>query len=103
MASLNTEQQQTPIVDETSISPIRPNHERKNFLNNHLLHRPERAQLIESEPPLQASLIAPEDYLLTTRPPTENILPASSAAPGLLAHQKEVSQSINVLLLSLRP
>lgn len=42
----NTEQQQ--LVDETPISPIRPNQGRKNSLENHLLHRPERTELVES-------------------------------------------------------
>ncbi|KND91292.1 hypothetical protein TOPH_04158 [Tolypocladium ophioglossoides CBS 100239] len=65
-----TEQMQPPAVDETPISPIRPDHARKNSLENHLMHRPNRSELVD-----------------------KNILPASSAAPGLLAHQKEASLS----------
>ncbi|KAH7133437.1 hypothetical protein B0J13DRAFT_102220 [Dactylonectria estremocensis] len=57
------------VIDETSISPIVPNHGRKNSLENHLIHRPERAELVE-----------------------KNILPASTAAPGLQAHQKELQK-----------
>ncbi|RGP72762.1 rpel repeat [Fusarium sporotrichioides] len=59
-----TEQQQPKLVDDSPISPV----ERRNSLEAHLKHRPERSELIE-----------------------KNILPASNAAPGLLAHQKEVS------------
>ncbi|KAM5342850.1 hypothetical protein ACJ41O_013816 [Fusarium nematophilum] len=62
----DTTEQQPQLVDESPISPIRPNHERKNSLENHLMHRPERAELVE-----------------------KNILPASTAAPGLQAHQRE--------------
>ncbi|CAJ0552968.1 Ff.00g010460.m01.CDS01 [Fusarium sp. VM40] len=60
-----TEQQQTKLVDDSSISPV----ERRNSLEAHLKHRPERAELVE-----------------------KNILPASTAAPGLLAHQKELEK-----------
>ncbi|CCF37005.1 hypothetical protein CH063_08438 [Colletotrichum higginsianum] len=56
-----------PPVDETPIS--RPPGERKNSLENHLQHRPNRAELIE-----------------------KNILPASNAAPSLIAHQKELEK-----------
>ncbi|KAM0199971.1 hypothetical protein ACHAPA_001163 [Fusarium lateritium] len=66
-----TEQQQTNVVDGSSISPV----ERRNSLEAHLKHRPERAELVESLPPK-----------------TENILPASTAAPGLQAHQKELEK-----------
>ncbi|KAJ6443080.1 RPEL repeat protein [Purpureocillium lavendulum] len=58
-------------VDETPISPIRPDNVRKNSLENHLMHRPNRAELVE-----------------------KNILPESSAAPGLLAHQKELQRNM---------
>ncbi|KAF7547445.1 hypothetical protein G7Z17_g7718 [Cylindrodendrum hubeiense] len=65
-----TDVEQTPrLIDETPISPIRPNHGRKNSLENHLIHRPERAELVD-----------------------KNILPASTAAPGLQAHQKELQK-----------
>ncbi|KGQ12153.1 hypothetical protein BBAD15_g2117 [Beauveria bassiana D1-5] len=50
-------------VEDAPISPI----ERKNSLENHLMHRPDRAALVD-----------------------KNILPASSAAPGLLSQQKEL-------------
>ncbi|KAM7191927.1 hypothetical protein V8F33_008651 [Rhypophila sp. PSN 637] len=56
-------------VDETPISPSRPNQGRKNSLEQHLMHRPERHELVE-----------------------KNILPASNAAPGLQAHQKELEK-----------
>ncbi|PSR88808.1 hypothetical protein BD289DRAFT_366669 [Coniella lustricola] len=52
-------------VDETSISTA--GGARRNSLEKHLAHRPERAELIE-----------------------KNILPASNAAPGLQAQQKEL-------------
>lgn len=35
-------------IDETPISPSRPNAERKNSLVQHLMHRPERAELVQS-------------------------------------------------------
>jgi hypothetical protein len=43
-----TKSDQPPAVDETPISPSRPNAARKNSLQQHLLHRPERHELIES-------------------------------------------------------
>ncbi|GJN70559.1 RPEL repeat protein [Purpureocillium lilacinum] len=58
-------------VDETPISPVRPDNARKNSLENHLMHRPNRSELVE-----------------------KNILPESSAAPGLLAHQRELERSM---------
>ncbi|KAK4142838.1 uncharacterized protein C8A04DRAFT_37887 [Dichotomopilus funicola] len=57
------------VVDETPISPSRPNTERKNSLEFHLSHRPDRQELVN-----------------------KNILPASTAAPGLQAHQKELEK-----------
>ena len=36
-------------VDETPISPSRPNAGRKNSLEQHLMHRPERQELVESK------------------------------------------------------
>ncbi|KAK3367458.1 hypothetical protein B0H63DRAFT_489214 [Podospora didyma] len=56
-------------VDETPISPSRPDAARKNSLESHLMHRPDRQELVE-----------------------KNILPASTAAPGLLANQKELEK-----------
>lgn len=48
--------QETQIIDETPISPIRPNQGRKNSLENHLQHRPERSELVESNEPPRALL-----------------------------------------------
>jgi len=57
-------------VDQTPISPVRPyNNERRNSLENHLKHRPDRSELIE-----------------------KNILPASNAAPAIQAQQKELEK-----------
>lgn len=39
---------QPKIVDDTPISPIRPNQGRKNSLEQHLQHRPDRAELVDS-------------------------------------------------------
>ncbi len=103
-------------VDETPISPSRPNAARKNSLEQHLMHRPERQELVESKSELHG-LLARAPYLEVcpaAHPPgssadpkkavrvsrrrktsnmhaPENILPNSSAAPGLQAQQKEVS------------
>ncbi|KAI1077584.1 hypothetical protein F5B20DRAFT_550669 [Whalleya microplaca] len=63
------ENQSQPIVDETPISPILPNRERKNSLEQHLRQRPDRSELVE-----------------------KNILPASNAAPSLLEKQKELAK-----------
>ncbi|KAK4187818.1 hypothetical protein QBC35DRAFT_220639 [Podospora australis] len=56
-------------VDKTPISPSRPNVERKNSLEHHLAHRPERQELVD-----------------------RNILPASTAAPGIQAQQRELEK-----------
>lgn len=68
--SASTEQQ-PQVVDETSISPIRPDTARKNSLENHLMHRPNRTELVD-----------------------RNILPASSASPGIVANQKELERNM---------
>lgn len=68
MADEQKQQPQAP-VDETPISPVRPDNARRNSLEKHLQQRPERAELIE-----------------------RNILPASTAAPGLQAQQKELEK-----------
>lgn len=60
---------QQAVVDESAIQPSRPDPARKNSLENHLLHRPERQELVD-----------------------KNILPASTAAPGLQAQQKELQK-----------
>lgn len=39
---------QTESIDRTPISPSRPDARRKNSLEEHLRHRPERNELIES-------------------------------------------------------
>lgn len=106
----DTTENQTPVVDETPISSVQ-NPARKNSLSTYLKNRPERSELVESmsrdsQPsicPFIAEMlalglhcliaveydIAPGRHLILTRF-TENILPDSSAAPGLIASQKEV-------------
>lgn len=50
-------------VDETPISPIRPDNERRNSLEQHLQHRPERSELVESTVAFSLKLLhAAEDY-----------------------------------------
>ncbi|SPO06163.1 uncharacterized protein DNG_08852 [Cephalotrichum gorgonifer] len=57
-------------IDETPISPVQQaNPERRNSLEHHLQHRPGREDLIE-----------------------KNILPDTSAAPALQAHQVELKK-----------
>ncbi|KAK4460055.1 hypothetical protein QBC42DRAFT_230490 [Cladorrhinum samala] len=56
-------------VDETPISPSRGNLARKNSLEQYLQHRPERQELVD-----------------------RNILPASTAAPGIQAQQRELAK-----------
>ncbi|KAH0530051.1 hypothetical protein TsFJ059_004726 [Trichoderma semiorbis] len=68
MADITEEPQALP-VDETPISSVKTNSARKNSLSNYLKHRPERSELVE-----------------------KNILPDSTAAPGLLAQQKELQK-----------
>ncbi|OAQ73421.1 RPEL repeat protein [Pochonia chlamydosporia 170] len=82
-----SEEQKPQQVDETPISPIRPDAARKNSLENHLMHRPNRTELVES-----GIFHNRTKNLNIFR--TENILPASSAAPGLLAHQKELERNM---------
>ncbi|KAH8881658.1 hypothetical protein GQ53DRAFT_467864 [Thozetella sp. PMI_491] len=65
------ENQSKPPVDESPISPSRPNAARKNSLEQHLMHRPDRQELVE-----------------------KNILPKSTAAPGLQAQQKELEKNM---------
>lgn len=55
---------QSPIddgpIDDTPISPSRPNPERKNSLVQHLMHRPEREELVQSMfPPFLYPTFAP--------------------------------------------
>jgi hypothetical protein len=57
----------TPPVDSSPISPHRP--EAASSLEKHLQQRPERQELVD-----------------------RNILPSSSAAPGLQAQQKELAR-----------
>ncbi|KAI1407604.1 RPEL repeat protein [Hypoxylon sp. FL1857] len=56
-------------VDETPISPVRQSKERRNSLEQHLKQRPDRSELVE-----------------------KNILPASTAAPGLQEKQRELER-----------
>ncbi|TLS28637.1 hypothetical protein PpBr36_01881 [Pyricularia pennisetigena] len=69
MAEDNKNGESQPAVDETPISPSRPNQRRKNSLEEHLRNRPERAELVD-----------------------RNILPASTAAPALQEKQKELAK-----------
>ncbi|KAI0105806.1 hypothetical protein F4814DRAFT_452186 [Daldinia grandis] len=78
MADENKEQQQIS-VDKTPISPIRPNGERRNSLEQHLKQRPDRSELIERNI-LPASNLARHmraDSLndkISHRPPPEKLL-----------------------------
>lgn len=86
----------TRAIDETPISPSRPNAARKNSLEYHLSHRPERQELVDSMSlwvvsPANFPAFNPRAWLTMWSLSPENILPASTAAPGLQAHQKEVS------------
>jgi hypothetical protein len=63
------------IVDETPISPVRPDNARKNSLENHLMHRPNRAELVESENPPPTT---------TTPSPIHQHKPASIAGRVML-------------------
>ncbi|KAH6608997.1 rpel repeat [Trichoderma cornu-damae] len=65
----DTTESQVPAVDETPISSVRTNTNRKNSLSNYLKHRPERSELVG-----------------------KNILPDSTAAPGLIASQRELQK-----------
>ncbi|KAI3394887.1 hypothetical protein diail_2122 [Diaporthe ilicicola] len=68
MADVNT----NPTVEETKVdeTPIsQPNAARRNSLEKQLAHRPDRAELVE-----------------------KNILPATTAAPALVAQQKELEK-----------
>lgn len=47
MAEDNKNIESQPAVDETPISPSRPNQRRKNSLEEHLKNRPERAELVD--------------------------------------------------------
>lgn len=82
-----TEEEQTT-VDESPIAPA----DRRNSLEKHLAARPERSELIESQNPFSVASTSLCCLFWTNMPSLlpENILPASTVAPGLLAHQKEV-------------
>ncbi|OAA62487.1 RPEL repeat protein [Niveomyces insectorum RCEF 264] len=68
----NESSSKSAAVDETPISPVLPsNAGRRNSLEQHLQNRPAREELVQ-----------------------KNILPASTAAPGLQAHQKELEKSM---------
>lgn len=72
-----TEEQQPPSVDDTPISPSRPNTQRKNSLEKHLMHRPERQELIDSmfRPAIHVVPRLTSLQRTSSRPPTP--LPAS--------------------------
>ncbi|KAI0015706.1 RPEL repeat protein [Xylariomycetidae sp. FL0641] len=59
----------TSSIDESPISPVRPDMDRKNSLEQRLKQRPDRAELVD-----------------------KNILPASAAAPSLQEKQKELAK-----------
>ena len=61
----DTTEQQPKLVDESPVSPV----ERRNSLEAHLKHRPDRAELVESEQ-LPLTLITTRT-LLTTLPPKQ--------------------------------
>ncbi|ERS99593.1 RPEL repeat protein [Sporothrix schenckii 1099-18] len=66
------EQNSSAAVDQTPISPVRPtNPVRRDSLEQHLQNRPNREELVQ-----------------------KNILPDSTAAPGLQAHQKQLEKSM---------
>ncbi|KAL2114962.1 hypothetical protein VTJ04DRAFT_10625 [Mycothermus thermophilus] len=66
-------------IDQTPISPSRLNPERRNSLEYHLSHRPDRQELVN-----------------------RNILPASTASPGLLANQKELEKHMRADSLNVK-
>lgn len=94
-------------IDESSIA--HPDPDRRGSLEKQLLQRPGKAELIESkQKPSSLPVLTFYPLLLLTclplSPPlAENILPASSAAPGLLAQQKEVSRTGTPCLLFVSP
>lgn len=61
----DTTEQQPKLVDESPVSPV----ERRNSLEAHLKHRPDRAELVESEQ-LPLTLITART-LLTILPPKQ--------------------------------
>lgn len=69
MADQSNTDNKAAAVEETLISPTRPDPARKNSLENHLVNRPDRQELVE-----------------------KNILPATTAAPGIQAQQKELQR-----------
>ncbi|KAL0468139.1 hypothetical protein QR685DRAFT_555329 [Neurospora intermedia] len=48
MADSSNNVNPAPAIDETPISPSRPNPQRKNSLEQHLKHRPVRQELVKS-------------------------------------------------------
>jgi len=69
----DSEASRPPTVDDAPIAPVRENVARRNSLEQHLMHRPERSELIE-----------------------KNILPASTAAPSIQAQQKELAKHMRM-------
>ncbi|KUJ18799.1 uncharacterized protein LY89DRAFT_683672 [Mollisia scopiformis] len=101
------------VIDETPISPSRPDHIRQNSLEKHLQHRPDPQELKDrhilldtnAAPSLQSAAMELErqrasDSLkkgLERRPQKEdlierNILPSSSAAPAIQGQQRELEK-----------
>ncbi|CZT11575.1 hypothetical protein WAI453_004617 [Rhynchosporium graminicola] len=108
------ESDRSAVIDETSISPVRPGtHMRQNSLEKHLQHRPDSQELKDrhilldtnAAPSLQSAAHDLErqraiDSLkkgLEKRPQREdlverNILPDSTAAPAIVGHQRELEK-----------
>lgn len=83
-----------PVVDESSIAPVP---ERRNSLEKHLAQRPDRAELVDSEKPTDVDMSSKDK---ANHPIIGNILPASNAAPGLQAQQKEVRPLQNAYFIT---
>jgi hypothetical protein len=81
-----TTEAEPPVVDETSISPIR-SHERRNSLEKHLQHRPE-AQDLKNRHILLATSTAPYVFLFHhITPLLDRLAPAYTAeVPTKLTH-----------------
>ena len=58
----DTTEQQAPVVDESSISSVRPDHVRKNSLENHLQNRPNRVELVDSACPFAHPFAVPPHF-----------------------------------------
>ncbi|KAK7519061.1 RPEL repeat protein [Phyllosticta citricarpa] len=106
---------ETPIVDTTSIAPVRAGAERRNSLEKHLQQRPDAQDLknrhilldTNAAPALQQKQLELERQQISDslkkgiahRPDREtlvqrHILPDSTAAPALQAHQLELEHNM---------